>query len=210
MCGIAGIIDPSLPADAVRPILQRMTDAVIHRGPDDEGFFINDGVGLGMRRLSIIDVAGGQQPISNEDGRVQVVFNGEIYNYLELRTELSKRGHVFRTNSDTEVIAHGYEDRGTDGLTALRGMFGIALWDQGARRLLLARDRLGKKPLFYAKRGNQLLFGSEIKAILAADPSLAEPDPEAVDSVLPVWGCPGTADDLPTYPKAARGPLVGL
>jgi asparagine synthase (glutamine-hydrolysing) len=180
MCGIAGIVDPALTRDLIRPVVQRMTDALIHRGPDDDGFFVTDGVGLGMRRLSIIDVAGGQQPIANEDGLVQVVFNGEIYNYLELRNHLSQRGHVFRTNSDTEVIAHVYEERGVDGLTDLRGMFGIAVWDQRARRLLLARDRLGKKPLFYAKRGDRLLFGSEIKAILAADPTLAEADPEAL------------------------------
>ena len=106
MCGIAGIIDPSLPLKPIRPMVQRMTDALIHRGPDDEGFFVADTVGLGMRRLSIIDVAGGRQPIGNEDGLVQVVFNGEIYNYLELRNDLTRRGHVFRTNSDTEVIAH--------------------------------------------------------------------------------------------------------
>jgi asparagine synthase (glutamine-hydrolysing) len=180
MCGIAGLIDPDLSKSTVRPMLQRMTDAIIHRGPDAEGFFISDGVGLGMRRLSIIDVAGGRQPIANEDGQVQVVFNGEIYNYLALRNDLTRRGHLFRTNSDTEVIVHAYEERGVDSLTDLCGMFGIALWDQRARRLLLARDRLGKKPLFYAKRGNQLLFGSEMKAILAADPTLAEPDPESV------------------------------
>jgi asparagine synthase (glutamine-hydrolysing) len=191
MCGIAGIVDPDLSADLIRPIVQRMTDTLTHRGPDDEGFFVTDAVGLGMRRLSIIDVAGGQQPISNEDGLVQVVFNGEIYNYPELRNHLSKRGHVFRTNSDTEVIAHVYEERGVDGLTDLRGMFGIAVWDQRARRLLLARDRLGKKPLFYAKRGNRLLFGSEIKALLAADPTLAEAD---ADGVLPYFQYGGLAE----------------
>ena len=180
MCGIAGIVAPGMTADRIRPIVQRMTDALTHRGPDDEGFFATDGVGLGMRRLSIIDVAGGRQPISNEDGLVQVVFNGEIYNYLELRNDLAKRGHVFATNSDTEVIAHAYEESGVDGLTALRGMFGIAVWDQRAHRLLLARDRLGKKPLFYAKRGDRLLFGSEIKALLAADSTLAEADPAAL------------------------------
>ena len=153
---------------------------MIHRGPDDKGFFVADGIGLGMRRLSIIDVAGGRQPVASEDGRVQLVFNGEIYNYLELQTDLSKRGHIFRTRSDTEVIAHAYEEKGVGCLTDLRGMFGVALWDQQTRQLLLARDRLGKKPLFYAQHAARLLFGSEIKAILAADPSLAEPDPEAL------------------------------
>jgi asparagine synthase (glutamine-hydrolysing) len=159
-----------------------MNGTLYHRGPDDQGIYAADGVGLGMRRLSIIDVAGGRQPISNEDGSVQVVFNGEIYNYLELRRELSRRGHVFRTSSDTEVIAHLYEEKGVQSFADLRGMFAIALWDQHARRLVLARDRMGKKPLFYAQRRNALLFGSEIKAILAADPALAEPD---VDSLNP-------------------------
>jgi asparagine synthase (glutamine-hydrolysing) len=180
MCGIAGIVDPGLSPQQISPILQRMTDAMIYRGPDDEGFFVAGGVGLGMRRLRIIDVAGGSQPIATEDGQVQVVFNGEIYNYPQVRAGLSGRGHVFRTCSDTEVIAHAYEEEGVGCLAGLRGMFGIALWDQRARRLLLARDRLGKKPLFYAEQGGRLLFASEIKAILAADPGLAEPDPEAV------------------------------
>ncbi len=180
MCGIAGLVDPGMPGADIRRTLQPMTDAIAHRGPDDEGFYVAEGVGLGSRRLSIIDLAGGHQPIANEDGHVQVVFNGEIYNYLELRGQLLARGHVFRTNSDTEVIAHLYEEKGVDCFADLRGMFGIALWDTRARRLLLARDRLGKKPLFYAQRGERLLFGSEIKAILAADPGLAEPDPHAL------------------------------
>jgi len=130
--------------------------------------------------LSIIDVAGGQQPISSEDGLTHVVFNGELYNYLQLRRDLTSRGHVFRTRSDTEVIVHACEDNGAAALPGLRGMFGLAVWNQQGRRLLLARDRLGKKPLFYAQQGRRLLFGSEIKALLAADPDLAEPDPEAL------------------------------
>jgi len=184
MCGIAGLVAPDLAPDSLRPTLQRMTDTLVHRGPDDEGFFVAGTVGLGMRRLSIIDVAGGRQPISNEDGGVQVVFNGEIYNYQELRHDLTRRGHSFRTASDTEVIAHLYEEKGVDGFADLRGMFGIAIWDQRTRRLVLARDRMGKKPLFYAKRGDTLIFGSEIKAILAADPTLAAPD---VDSLAPYF-----------------------
>ena len=182
MCGIAGFVDPAVAAAPLQRIVSLMTDTLFHRGPDDGGVYAADGVGLGMRRLSIIDVAGGRQPISNEDGSVQVVFNGEIYNYLELRNDLSRRGHVFRTNSDTEVIAHLYEEKGVETFAELRGMFAIAIWDQRTRRLVLARDRMGKKPLFYAHRGNVLLFGSEIKAILAADPALAEPD---VDSLAP-------------------------
>ena len=182
MCGIAGFVGPAVAAAPLQRIVSLMTDTLLHRGPDDGGVYAADGVGLGMRRLSIIDVAGGRQPISNEDGSVQVVFNGEIYNYLELRNDLSRRGHVFRTNSDTEVIAHLYEEKGVETFAELRGMFAIAIWDQRTRRLVLARDRMGKKPLFYAHRGNVLLFGSEIKAILAADPALAEPD---VDSLAP-------------------------
>ncbi|MEI8305649.1 MAG: asparagine synthase (glutamine-hydrolyzing) [Chloroflexales bacterium] len=180
MCGIAGLVCPDRSAAEMQHTVQRMTDVLFHRGPDDDGFFVAEGVGLGMRRLSIIDVAGGRQPIANEDGTIQVVFNGEIYNYPQLRTDLESRGHIFRTRSDTEVIAHLYEERGAGCLSELRGMFGIAVWDQRNRRLMLARDRLGKKPLFYACRGDQLFFGSEIKSLLAADPTLAEPDPAAV------------------------------
>jgi asparagine synthase (glutamine-hydrolysing) len=184
MCGIAGVASPGLPWSVIWPIVRRMTDALVHRGPDDGGFSVSDSVGIGMRRLSIIDVDGGKQPVSNEDGFVQVVFNGEIYNYLELRSDLQKRGHVFRTSSDTEVIAHLYEEKGTDAFSDLRGMFAIAVWDRRARRLVLVRDRIGKKPLFYARRGSTLLFGSEIKAILAADPTLAEPDADALAPYL--------------------------
>jgi asparagine synthase (glutamine-hydrolysing) len=180
MCGIAGIVDPALSSSEIRRTLQQMADSIWHRGPDEEGFFVADGAGLAIRRLSIIDVAGGHQPVASEDGQVQVVLNGEIYNYLDLRAELTARGHRFCTSSDTEVIAHLYEELGADCLTELRGMFGIAVWDQRAGELFLGRDRLGKKPLFYAQQGNRLVFGSEIKAILAASPGLADPDPEAV------------------------------
>ena len=164
----------------IRRTLERMADAIWHRGPDEGGFFVRDGVGLAIRRLSIIDVDGGHQPVASEDGQVQVVLNGEIYNHLDLRAELIARGHIFRTSSDTEVIAHLYEEKGAECLTRLRGMFGFAVWTQRTRRLLLGRDRLGKKPLFYAQQGSRLVFGSEIKAILAAVPELAEPDPQAV------------------------------
>jgi len=157
-----------------------MADSIIHRGPDEEGFFVGDGIGLAIRRLSIIDVSGGHQPVASEDHNVRVVLNGEIYNYLDLRAELSARGHIFRTSSDTEVVAHLYEEKNTDCLIPLRGMFGIALWDQVTRRLFLARDRMGKKPLFYAQQGQRFLFASEIKAILAAAPELADPDPHSV------------------------------
>lgn len=169
MCGICGVFD-------TRPVqiecLQSMTDSIRHRGPDADGFFVEANVGLGMRRLSIIDVAGGKQPLTNEDGTVIVVFNGEIYNYPDLRAQLLSHGHTMRTQSDTECIAHLYEEYGADFVQHLRGMFAIALYDRRARKLLLARDRLGKKPLFYAYRQGRLLFGSEIKPILLAAPEL--------------------------------------
>jgi asparagine synthase (glutamine-hydrolysing) len=184
MCGIAGLIDPASPARAVEETLRCMTSTLFHRGPDDGGTFAANGVGLGMRRLAIIDVASGQQPVSTEDGTIQVVVNGEIYNFLELRAELARAGHTFRTRSDSEVIAHMYEEHGVDFLARLRGMFAIALWDKRAQRLLLARDRMGKKPLFYALLGDRLFFGSEIKALLAAAPRRGEPVPSGLPPYL--------------------------
>jgi len=179
MCGIAGIIEregETVGADRVR----RMTDAIVHRGPDDEGIRVQGRVGLGMRRLSIIDLAGGRQPIYNEDRSVCVVFNGEIYNFPQLRKELEGRGHRFYTHCDTEVIVHLYEEMGADCVTKLRGMFAIALYDEKRELLLLARDRLGKKPLYYALLDGRFYFASEIKAMLALAPHLAEVDPEGV------------------------------
>jgi len=177
MCGIVGIVDPTLDAAAVRAVSQRMADPIIHRGPDDQGHVGAVGYGIGMRRLSIIDLSGGHQPISNETGDVHVVCNGEIYNYVELRENLKSQGHVFRTGSDTEVIVHLYEEYGDDFLQRLRGMFGLAILDlRGEVRLLVARDRLGKKPLFFAQDKSRLLFGSEMKSLLAVAPELATPD----------------------------------
>lgn len=180
MCGIAGLIDTRINSADIHQTLKKMTDTMIHRGPDDAGFFASEGLGLGMRRLSIIDIAGGHQPISNEDGSIHVVFNGEIYNYGSIRTELVKKGHIFRTKSDTETIVHLYEEKGFKCLDELRGMFAIALWDNNRRLLLLARDRLGKKPLFYSWQNHKFYFASEIKAILAANPALAEPETGAL------------------------------
>ena len=157
-----------------------MCQTIVHRGPDDEGIYARGPVGLGMRRLSIIDLAGGKQPIHNEDKSVWVVFNGEIYNFPELRRELESRGHQFYTHSDTEVIVHLYEEMGSDCVKKLRGMFAIALYDERKQSLLLARDRLGKKPLHYALHEGRLLFGSEIKTILAVAPQLAEVNPEGL------------------------------
>jgi asparagine synthase (glutamine-hydrolysing) len=179
MCGIAGLIaraGETVSGEQIR----RMTDTIVHRGPDDDGFHVRGSVGLGMRRLSIIDLSGGSQPIYNEDRSMAVVFNGEIYNFPELRLELESRGHQFRTHSDTEVIVHLYEEMGADCVKRLRGMFAIALYDEKRQTLLLARDRLGKKPLYYAQRAGRLYFGSEIKALLAAAPELAEADPDGV------------------------------
>src|SRR5579859_6375294 len=168
MCGITGFVNLDVAPDAADALLRRMTGIIHHRGPDDDGHWLGDDAGLGMRRLSIIDVAGGQQPIANEDGSVIAVFNGEIYNYRELREQLETAGHRFATNSDTETIVHAYEDDGVDFVRRLRGMFAIALWDRRRRRLVLARDRFGKKPLHYAHSGQQLVFGSEIKSLLLA------------------------------------------
>lgn len=161
MCGIAGYL-----GQGDQPTLKRMTDAIAHRGPDDDGFFVDREIGLGFRRLSIIDVGGGGQPMFNEDRSVAVIFNGEIYNFSELRDELRAKGHAFATTSDTEVIVHGYESLGPKIFSRLNGMFAIALWDARKRELLLARDRLGKKPLYYGTFGATLVFGSELKALL--------------------------------------------
>lgn len=169
------------PDNVVQPeTLHRMCQTIVHRGPDDEGLCVKDGVGLGMRRLSIIDLAGGHQPVFNEDKSVWVVFNGEIYNFPELRPQLESHGHRFYTNTDTEVIVHLYEELGAECVRKLRGMFAFAVYDERQRRLLLARDRLGKKPLHYALLGDRLLFGSEIKALLAAAPELCETGPEGL------------------------------
>jgi asparagine synthase (glutamine-hydrolysing) len=184
MCGIFGIVGLGRSAELDERLLQRMGDVVSHRGPDDEGFLMRAGVGLGMRRLSIIDLSGGHQPIPNEDESVWVVCNGEIYNFQELRATLVARGHRFRTGSDTEVIAHLYEDEGLEAFRKLRGMFGIALWDAARERVVLVRDRLGKKPLYVRREPNRLLFASEIKSILE-DPDVPRRiDPHALHEYL--------------------------
>jgi len=180
MCGIAGIVSAAADDRIEASTIHRMCQAIVHRGPDDEGIFVKNGTGLGMRRLSIIDLAGGHQPVFNEDRSVWVVFNGEIYNFPELRAELEQRGHQFYTHTDTEVIVHLYEEMGAECVTKLRGMFAIALYDEKRKSLLLARDRLGKKPLYYALHGGRLYFGSEIKAMLAAAPELKAVDPEGI------------------------------
>jgi asparagine synthase (glutamine-hydrolysing) len=191
MCGIAGFLsaDPGRPADPAA--LKAMGDAIAHRGPDAEGYWTDPGVGLVHRRLSIIDLAGGDQPIANEDGSVQVVFNGEIYNYQALRAGLEARGHRFRTHSDTEVLVHLYEEQGEQLVERLRGMFAFALWDRPRRRLLLARDRLGIKPLYVYRDAEMLLFASEPKAILAHSGVAAAVDPAALEDYLAYGMVPG-------------------
>ncbi|HEY1303119.1 MAG TPA: asparagine synthase (glutamine-hydrolyzing) [Vicinamibacterales bacterium] len=166
MCGICGTFPYGSGKPVGEPTLDEMLSCIRHRGPDDKGTYVTRNVALGSRRLSIIDLTGGNQPIFNEDGSIVLVFNGEIYNYRELRSRLHARGHTFRTGSDTEVIVHLYEDKGDDCVLDLRGMFAFALWDARRRRLLVARDRLGIKPLYYWDRGGLLAFGSEIKALL--------------------------------------------
>jgi asparagine synthase (glutamine-hydrolysing) len=180
MCGIAGIVSKDRGARMDGATIRAMCDAIVHRGPDDEGIYAQGPVGLGMRRLSIIDLAGGHQPIFNEDRSIAIVFNGEIYNFPELRPELERRGHRFTTNSDTEVIVHLYEDMGPACVSQLRGMFTFALYDRTRDKLLIGRDRLGKKPMHYALAGDRLLFGSEIKSILAVAPELARIDHQAL------------------------------
>jgi asparagine synthase (glutamine-hydrolysing) len=166
MCGILGFINTDLTRPADERTARAMAAAIAHRGPDDEGFYFKENVAMGMRRLSIIDLATGRQPISNEDGSVWVVFNGEIYNFPELRRRLLARGHQFSTHSDTEVIVHLYEDHGDDLVDHLNGMFAFALWDERRRRLLVARDRMGEKPLYFARTANSFIFSSELKSLV--------------------------------------------
>jgi asparagine synthase (glutamine-hydrolysing) len=174
MCGIAGVVSATRESNITEAFVRHMCDQIVHRGPDDEGIYVADGAGLGMRRLSIIDLSGGHQPVFNEDRSAWIVYNGEVYNFPELRPELEQRGHRFYTKTDTEVIIHLYEEMGADCVQKLRGMFGLAIYDKHKRKLILARDRLGKKPLHYALHDGNLYFGSEIKSILAVAPELAE------------------------------------
>jgi asparagine synthase (glutamine-hydrolysing) len=169
MCGITGIFEFARREPFSENLIHCMNDTIVHRGPDDEGIFSGPGISLGFRRLSIIDLSTGHQPISNEDGSIWVMLNGEIYNYPELRAELESKGHRFATRSDTETIVHLYEEHQEECFARLRGMFAIAIWNSRKRELLLARDRVGKKPLYYAHDSRRLVFGSELKVLLAAD-----------------------------------------
>ena len=189
MCGIAGFVEsaasaPAGAADERQALVRAMCGAIRHRGPDDEGVWVGEGAALGMRRLSIIDLATGHQPIHNEDRTVWIVFNGEVYNFGELRRDLEARGHRFYTATDTEAIVHAYEEWGPEAIGRLRGMFGLAIWDVARARLLLARDRVGIKPLHSAEAGGRLYFGSEIKSILCAPEVSRDLDAAALDHYL--------------------------
>lgn len=198
MCGIAGFLRANLFGPVDSEILRRMTRTLAHRGPDDEGTFEEDGIFLGHRRLSIIDIEGGRQPMTSEDGRVVVIFNGEIYNYKDLRRDLEARGHVFRTRADTEVLVHLWEDEGEAMLPRLNGMFAFALWDRRDRTLLLARDRMGKKPLYWGEFSGEFVFASELKALLQHPAVPREVDPDALLRFL-------TLDYVPTPWCILRG-----
>jgi asparagine synthase (glutamine-hydrolysing) len=208
MCGIAGKL--TFDGGRVDPaLLGRMGDRLAHRGPDDEGYFADGPVGLAHRRLSIIDLATGRQPIANEDGSVRVVLNGEIYNYLELRRDLEARGHRFSTRTDTEVIVHLYEERGEAFVDVLRGMFAIALWDARARQLLLVRDRVGKKPLYYSVLpGRAIVFASEADAVVADREVARDIDPEALDAYLSTQYVPSPLSIYRAVRKLPAGHLL--
>ena len=208
MCGIAGKVHTDRARRVEPALLRRMTAAIAHRGPDDEQAYLEGRVGLGIRRLSIIDLAGGRQPISNEDRSVWIVFNGEIYNYRRLREEVLAAGHTLRTHSDTEVIVHLYEELGPTCLTRLRGMFAIALWDAPRERLLLARDRLGKKPLLYATLPEGLTFASEFGALLQDAAIPREIDPAALDAFLRCQAVPSPRTIYRAVRKLPPGHLL--
>jgi asparagine synthase (glutamine-hydrolysing) len=205
MCGICGQFN----FGSLRPVLRRdieiMTQTLVHRGPDDEGYYVTGPLGFGFRRLSIIDLAGGHQPMSDQEESVWVIFNGEIYNFVELRRELQGYGHVFRTNSDTEVIVHGYKQWGDEVLNRLNGMFGLAIWDARIRRLVLARDPFGIKLLYYRIEGDRLYFGSEMRPILASMSDRTEIDPSSLNLFLRYRYTPSPYTILKGVHKLAPG-----
>jgi asparagine synthase (glutamine-hydrolysing) len=186
MCGITGIVR-SFPTGVSVDTLGRMAAAIRHRGPDGYGFYVGQRVGFAHVRLSIVDIAGGSQPLTNEDGQIVVTYNGEIYNHPELRRELEDRGHVFRTRCDTEILVHGYEEWGVNLLNRLNGQFAFAIYDRNTETVFIARDRFGVRPLFYAQRKDAFYFGSEIKAILASGEVVAAVDRRGLDEVFTFW-----------------------
>src|SRR6266536_821709 len=208
MCGIAGQFNFQRGEPVERETIVRMARSIAHRGPDDEGFFIAGPVGLGFRRLSIIDLAGGHQPMSDAEETVWIIFNGEIYNYKELRAELQSKGHQFRTNSDTEVIIHGYKEWGTEIFNHLNGMFGLAIWDVPNQRLVLARDAMGIKLIYYKIDNGTLTFGSEIRPILAAQNSRPDVDPIALNLFLRFRYTPSPLTIFQGVRKLAPGTML--
>jgi asparagine synthase (glutamine-hydrolysing) len=205
MCGICGQFN----FGSLRPVPRRdieiMTKTLVHRGPDDEGYYVTGPLGLGFRRLSIIDLVGGHQPMSDQEESVWVVFNGEIYNFLDLKRELEGYGHAFRTNSDTEVIIHGYKQWGDEVLNHLNGMFGLAIWDAGQRRLVLARDPFGIKLIYYRIDGGRLYFGSEMRPILASMSKRADINPTSLNLFLRYRYTPSPYTILKDVHKLAPG-----
>src|SRR5436305_3097822 len=210
MCGICGQFNFADDEPVEPATIRRMTDSIAHRGPDDEGYFFSGPLGLGFRRLSIIDLAGGHQPMFDAQRTVCITFNGEIYNYKELRQELKKYGHCFRTNSDTEVIIHGYKEWGTDVFNHLNGMFGVAIWDLQRKRLVVARDAMGIKLVYYRIAGGRFTFGSEIRAVLAGEQSQPEIDPTALNLFLRFRYTPSPLTIFQGVRKLAPGTMLVL
>lgn len=205
MCGICGQFNFGSGVPVQRQDVERMANSIVHRGPDDEGYYLSGPVGLGFRRLSIIDLSGGHQPMADGDETIWVVFNGEIYNFLELRRELQSFGHVFRTNADTEVIIHGYKQWGDEILNRLNGMFGVAIWDTRKKRLVLARDPFGIKLIYYKIDGGRLFFGSEIRPIRAAMPDDTDVDPVSLSLFLRYRYTPSPRTSFKGIRKLAPG-----
>src|SRR5579872_5062492 len=192
MCGIVGVIQRDGQSPVSAATIEAMCGTIVHRGPDDQGLICTGPVGMGMRRLSIIDLAGGHQPMFNEDGAIAVVFNGEIYNYPELKQELAGAGHVFRTHSDTEVLVHGYEEWGDDLPRRLNGMFAFSIWDSRRKRMFLARDHVGIKPLYIYEDREKIAWASEVKALLTVPGITAAVDPAALVDFLTLGYVPAT------------------
>ena len=210
MCGIAGIASFSAALRPSEALIRTMCDSIVHRGPDDEGLDVRDSVALGMRRLSIIDLSGGRQPIFNEDHSIRVVFNGEIYNFRELRKKLQQDGHCFSTQTDTEVIVHAYEMYGSNFAAHLNGMFAFALHDMQRRKLFLVRDHLGIKPLFYAASRDFVVFGSEIKVLLASGVLQRQLDVDALGQFLAWEYVPGAKTLFKGICKLEPGEMIEI
>jgi len=208
MCGICGQFNYERQGPVLRRDVEKMARSMVHRGPDDEGYYVSGPLGLGFRRLSIIDIEGGHQPMSDQDETIRVVFNGEIYNFPELRRELEGFGHVFRTRCDTEVIVLGYKQWGDEVLNRLNGMFGLAIWDERKRRLVIARDPFGIKPIYYKIDDGNVWFGSEIRSILATTKESPEPDPTALNLFLRYRFTPAPYTVFKGIRKLAAGTML--